>query len=84
MKYLVLTPIDVEQKRYQSGEQVELMMFIGDQLVQKGILLPITEETAPIEVEKKVTHRKTTHTTEHKSVIDPVVKEVVNDGNINS
>lgn len=88
MKYLVLTAIDVEEKRYQAGEQVELMMFIGDQLVAKGILLPITEEIAPesekkskpkkpVEILDMVTHAKS------EPIVGSELSEV-KDGSINS
>jgi len=77
MKYLVLSPIDVDKSRYYPGEQVELMKYIGDQLVQKGILLPITEEVAP-EPEKKSKPKKST------PVEDIVLSEVVTYGSTNS
>lgn len=90
MKYLVLSPIDVDKSRYYPGEQVELMRYIGDQLVAKQILLPIIEEVAP-EPEKKSKPKKlwpivdmsTTLQTD-QLVADIVADEVIDNGSIDS
>lgn len=80
MKYLVLAAIDVDKSRYYPGEVVELMKYVGDQLVVKEVLLPLYEEPEPKKVSEPEPEKESK--SGKRAVFDKQTE--VTDGSINS